>query len=123
MEGATNYYDELIAQAKRNGEETYFIERDKYTFFMSKYREDELKYRQYLQKRLDLDKEFADKTLKRREQLSQDIANLEIENIRQSFQNRLDENRNKQTAIKNKKEKGGRGVSPVMLSDEDVRVS
>ena len=121
LEGATNYYDELIAQAKRNGEETYFIERDKYTFFMSKYREDELKYRQYLQKRLDLDKEFADKTLKRREQLSQDIANLDIENTRQSFQNRLDENRNKQTAIKNKKEKGGRGVSPVMLSDEDVR--
>lgn len=121
LEGATNYYDELIAQAKRNGEETYLIERDKYTFFMSKYREDELKYRQYLQKRLDLDKEFADKTLKRREQLSQDIANLDIENTRQSFQNRLDENRNKQTAIKNKKEKGGRGVSPVMLSDEDVR--
>lgn len=120
LKGSISHYDDLIAEAKRNNEETYPIEREKYTFLMSKYKEDTSKYREYKQALLNLDYEFADKALKRQEQLFKDIQDLENENMRLSFQNRLDENTNQQNAIKNKKEKGGRGISPTMLSDSDV---
>lgn len=120
LKGSISHYDDLIAEAKRNNEETYPIEREKYTFLMSKYKEDTSKYREYKQALLNLDDEFADKALKRQEQLFKDIQDLENENMRLSFQNQLDENTNQQNAIKNKKEKGGRGISPTMLSDSDV---
>lgn len=114
------FYEEQVQGAKRNGIDTYAIEREYLNRKMLLYAYDETKYRELKQKLLNLDDEYADKAMKRWDEYYKELRQLRQENELQAIENEVISIDTKINTIEEKRVSGGNGAVGQTLSQADI---